>query len=68
MSVAGLKEAGTLPGVERVELIRRPGPISWREGDLARVATISGLVGSHAGLLELMAALDETVSMHYTTE
>ncbi len=68
VSVSGLKEAEVLPGVDRIELIRHPGPISWREGDLARVAAITGVAPSHSALLDLIVDLDATLKIQYATE
>ncbi|WP_116213125.1 ATP-grasp domain-containing protein [Streptomyces olivoreticuli] len=69
VSMTGVKEAKALPGVRRVEVVRRPGqPVDWREGTQAFAAIVYGEAPDHESLAELFDALDKTLVVTYDRE
>ncbi|MCD9196201.1 hypothetical protein [Streptomyces albireticuli] len=64
--LSGRKEARRLPGVARVEIVRRPGdPVDWRQGTQAFTAIVYGEAPGHEALGETLAALDDTLRVDY---
>ncbi|MGW2367859.1 ATP-grasp domain-containing protein [Streptomyces sp. NPDC001667] len=66
VSMTGVKETKALPGVRRVEAVRRPGePVDWREGTQAFAAIVYGEAPDHGALAELFDAIDKTLVVTY---
>ncbi|MQY12858.1 hypothetical protein SRB5_29970 [Streptomyces sp. RB5] len=68
-SVTGVKETRKLPGVARVELVRRPGdPVDWRQGTQSFTAIVYGDAPDHTALAATLAAVDAGLSITYDGE
>lgn len=64
--VTGRKEARRIPGVARVEIVRRPGdPVDWRQGTQAFTAIVYGEAPGHQALDETLTVLDGTLRIDY---
>ncbi|MEV6673802.1 hypothetical protein [Streptomyces sp. NPDC051162] len=65
-SMTGVKETKALPGVRRVEVVRRPGQsVDWREGTQAFAAIVYGEAPDHEALAALFDAIDKTLVVTY---
>ncbi|WP_137992791.1 ATP-grasp domain-containing protein [Streptomyces vilmorinianum] len=64
--VEGAKEARRIPGVVRVEVVRRPGePVDWRRGTQSFAAIVYGRTAGHRELDATLAAVDDTLRITY---
>jgi biotin carboxylase len=58
----GVEQLSRRPGIHHVEVFRRPGDVlDWRRGTLGYLGIVYGSATDHAGVLDLIAAIENTL-------
>jgi biotin carboxylase len=66
--ISGLNELSALPGVDTVNLNRRPGePIDWHEGTSSHIVSVQGQVADYDTLAETIQTIRDTAKIGYDT-
>lgn len=66
--IGGLNDLSTVPGVDTVNLDRRPGePLDWREGTSSHVVTVQGQVDDYDTLAKTIHTIRDTADIEYDT-
>jgi hypothetical protein len=61
-SLNGTEQLSRRPGIHHIEVLRQAGDrLDWRRGTLGYLAIVYGSATDHAGVLDLIATIDDTL-------